>query len=247
MSVARESKEIKPVNAFKYFLVYKPYMVLCQFTKELPDDVTLADVATFPKDCYPVGRLDKDSEGLLLITNDNNLKKIVSSPKFDKVKTYYVQVEGIPTEAMLNKLRNGVDINVDGKMYHTQKAKVKLIEEPDLPARNPPIRYRASIPTSWLSISISEGKNRQVRKMCASVGYPVLRLVRYSIAGLKYEKLEGRMILQLSNEDVTQHLMRNEAPLPPSKPKQVPLPTSKASSKSSTFKEYKKNKSRSGK
>ncbi len=185
-------------------------MVLCQFTKELAEDKTLADIATFPVDCYPVGRLDKDSEGLLLITNDNEVKKIVSSPRFDKIKTYYVQVEGEPTESMFNDLRNGVEISVDGKKYMTKKAKVKIIDEPSFPPRNPPIRYRASIPTTWLSISISEGKNRQVRKMCAAVGCPVLRLVRYSIAGLKYDKLEGRSIIQLSNEDVAKFLLREE-------------------------------------
>ena len=195
----------------KYFLVYKPYMVLCQFTKEQAEDRTLADIATFPIDCYPVGRLDKDSEGLLLITNDNELKKVVSSPKFDKIKTYYVQVEGEPNETMINHLRNGVEISVNDKKYVTKKAKVKIIEEPNFPPRNPPVRYRASIPTTWLSISITEGKNRQVRKMCAAIGCPVLRLVRYSIAGLKYEKLENRTILQISNEDVAKLLMREES------------------------------------
>jgi 23S rRNA pseudouridine2457 synthase len=192
-------------------------MVLCQFTKEQAEDRTLADVATFPKDCYSIGRLDKDSEGLLIITNDNDLKKVVSSPKFDKIKTYYVQVEGEPTETMLNQLRNGVEISVNDKKYVTKKAKVKVIEEPNFPPRNPPVRYRASIPTTWLSISITEGKNRQVRKMCAAVGCPVLRLVRYSIAGLKYDKLENRSIIQLSNEDIAKFLMREESQASPAK------------------------------
>jgi len=244
MTENKKIKELRPENTFKYFLVYKPYMILCQFSKELPDDKTLADIATFPKDCYPVGRLDKDSEGLLLITNDNELKKVVSSPKFDKVKTYYVQVEGLPTESMLNQLRNGVEINVDGKTYTTKKAKVKIIEEPTFPPRNPPIRYRASIPTLWLSISISEGKNRQVRKMCAAIGCPVLRLVRYSIAGLKFEKLEGRTIIQLSNEDIEKHLMRNETTVE-SKLRKPIISHQIKSAKKSSFKEYKKQKSRS--
>lgn len=239
MAEIKKSKEVKLEQSFKYFLVYKPYMILCQFSKEQPEDKTLADVATFPKDCYPVGRLDKDSEGLLLITNDNHLKKVVSSPQFDKVKTYYVQVEGLPTESMLNQLRNGVEIQVDGKSYQTKKAKVKIIEEPDFPPRNPPIRYRSSIPTTWLSISITEGKNRQVRKMCAGVGCPVLRLVRYSIAGLKFEKLEGRTVIQLSNEDVEKHLMKNETPSIKTKQERpVFIPKTK-SIKKSTFKDYK--------
>jgi len=170
----------------QYFIVYKPYLTLCQFTPEVPGDHTLADLGfDFPVDCYSVGRLDKDSEGLLLVSNDNHLKTRFLSPANHHTKTYYAQVEGDVDESALQKLRKGVDITINGSKYHTLPAKAeKLSSEPQLPSRNPPIRFRAEIPTSWISISITEGKNRQIRKMCAAVGFPVLRLVRYAMEDL---------------------------------------------------------------
>jgi len=154
----------------------------------VPKHRTLADLGDFPKDVYPVGRLDKDSEGLLLITDDKKLNHRLLNPKFQHKRTYWAQVEGIPTEEAIQRLNHGVDIKVNGKIYHTLPAKVRLFAHPpNIPERDPPIRFRKNVPTSWLEIELHEGKNRQVRKMCAAVGFPVLRLIR-----TKIEKLELR-------------------------------------------------------
>lgn len=158
--------------------------MLSQFTKEVATHITLADLAyEFPKDVYPVGRLDADSEGLLMLTNDKSLNTALLNPKQKRYKTYYVLVEGVPTPQALNQLRQGVTIKINKKQYTTQPAKAKLMGKvPNLPDRDPPVRYRKHIVDTWLSIQISEGKNRQVRKMCAKVGFPVLRLVRVQFA-----------------------------------------------------------------
>lgn len=162
-----------------YFIIYKPYGVLTQFTGEEP---TLASLYDFPKEVYPVGRLDKDSEGLLLITDDKWLNHHMLNPRFGHQRTYLAQVEGIPTPEALSNLQKGVSINVDGREYRTKQAIAKLlIDSPILPNREPPIRYRAAIPDSWIELTLIEGKNRQVRKMTAAVGFPTLRLVRWSM------------------------------------------------------------------
>ena len=164
----------------KYILLNKPYGVLPQFTDKLGHP-TLKDLVPF-KNIYPVGRLDLDSEGLLLLTDDGKLNHYLSSPKNKQPKTYWAQIEGLPDEISLAALRKGVMI--EGKK--TLPAKVKSIEEPpNLWPRPKPIRYRKSIPTSWLEITIQEGRNRQVRKMTAAVGYPCLRLIRISIGSLE--------------------------------------------------------------
>jgi 23S rRNA pseudouridine2457 synthase len=163
----------------KYILFYKPYGVLCQFTDNSSENKRplLKDYISIPE-IYPVGRLDLDSEGLLLLTNNGQLQHRLSEPKFAHPRTYYVQVERIPNEIALEKLRNGIIL----KNYHTRKAKVRLLsQEPDLPPRIPPIRDRQNVPTCWLEITLIEGKNRQVRRMTAAVGFPTLRLVRISI------------------------------------------------------------------
>ncbi len=153
----------------------KPYGVLCQFTD--PDGrPTLADHVDVPG-VYPCGRLDTDSEGLLLLTDDGALQHRLSHPKFGKHKTYLVQVERIPDEAALDALRRGVEI----KGRRTRPAKVRRIDPPDLWERDPPVRFRKSVPDCWLELSISEGMNRQIRRMTAKVGHPTLRLVRVAI------------------------------------------------------------------
>ena len=189
-----------------YFLIYKPYLMLSQFSRE-GDKQTLADLDfDFPTDVYPVGRLDADSEGLLLLTNDKQLNHRLLNPKFRHNRTYYVQVEGQLTEEAYRQLSEGVTISVDGKSYHTLPATARIIPEPALPERNPPIRYRASIPTSWLAISLHEGKNRQVRKMTAAVGFPTLRLVRWAIEGLMAEGMMPGDVRELGRAEVMQGL-----------------------------------------
>jgi 23S rRNA pseudouridine2457 synthase len=164
----------------RYFLIYKPYGMLSQFTTDDPRKRTLGELYAFPKDVYPVGRLDEDSEGLLLLTNDPKVNALLLGEGVEK--EYWVQVEGVATEAALAQLRRGVDISVQKRMYHTRPAQARVLAPaPELPARVPPIRVRLTVPDCWLAICISEGKNRQVRKMTAAVGLPTLRLVRWRI------------------------------------------------------------------
>ena len=181
-----------------YFITYKPFGVLTQFSGEGP---TLATLGEFPKEVYPVGRLDKDSEGLLLLTDDKSLNHQLLNPRFAHQRTYYVQVEGIPTPEALAQLQAGVTIQVDGKAYRTKPAVAKLLEDaPILPDRDPPIRYRASIPDRWLALTLIEGKNRQVRKMTAAVGFPTLRLVRYSMEKITLDGMGVGEVRELSQE-----------------------------------------------
>ncbi|OYQ65612.1 pseudouridine synthase [Pseudanabaena sp. SR411] len=177
MSDRRDIPKYVPI----YIVFYKPYGVLCQFTDDSTSPrPTLKEYIDIPE-VYSVGRLDFDSEGLLLLTNDGQLKHRLIDPQFEHPRTYWVQVENIPTEAALQKLRNGMTI----QGYRTKPAIANLLDtEPDLPERNPPIRFRANIPTTWLELTLTEGKNRQVRKMTAAVGFPTLRLVRVAIAHL---------------------------------------------------------------
>lgn len=184
----------------QYFIIHKPYGYLSQFTKEVPEHLTLADLGDFPNDVYPVGRLDKDSEGLLIITNDKTLNNRLLHPKFQHERTYWAQVEGVPTPEAIIALNQGVNIKVNGKIHATLPAEVKLLENaPDIPERNPPVRYRKNIPTSWLEIELHEGKNRQVRKMCAAVGFPVLRLIRVKIGKLELKQLSSGQVQKMDS------------------------------------------------
>ncbi|MFO1425650.1 MAG: pseudouridine synthase [Steroidobacteraceae bacterium] len=162
----------------------KPFGVICKFRPE-PGRRTLADHVDVPR-VHPAGRLDTDSEGLLLLTDDGALQARISSPRHKLAKVYWAQVEGEPTEAALQALRAGVDLGD----FVTQPAGARRIGEPaGLWPREPPIRYRAKIPTAWLEITLREGKNRQVRRMTAKVGFPTLRLVRAAIGQVRVEGL----------------------------------------------------------
>lgn len=190
----------------RYFIAYKPYGVLNQFTDTLGRP-TLASLYPFPKDVYAVGRLDIDSEGLLLLTNDKSINHKLLNPKFKHQKTYWVQVEGNITKEAISLLEKGIDITIDGKAYHTLPAQASLFTSPpNLPERTPPIRFRKNIPTSWFSLSIVEGKKHQVRKMTAAVGYPTLRLVRYQIQALCLDGLQIGEVKELSQEEVYRKL-----------------------------------------
>ena len=169
--------------SYRYLLFHKPYDVLCQFTDDGSSGVrqTLKDYIPV-SGVYPVGRLDRDSEGLLLLTNHGSLQHRLSDPKFRHPRTYWVQVERVPDAAALHQLRQGILL----QGIKTRPAIVTVLtEEPALPPRDPPIRFRKTVPTAWLELMLTEGRNRQVRRMTAAVNFPTLRLVRVAIAHLQ--------------------------------------------------------------
>lgn len=178
------TKKRVSISERKIIIFNKPYDTLSQFT-DGEGRKTLADFIPV-KDVYAAGRLDRDSEGLMVLTNDGILQAKLTQPQSKSPKTYWVQVEGEPLQADLDKLRNGVELK-DGM---TLPAVVEVIEQPQLWERNPPVRFRANIPTTWLAITIIEGRNRQVRRMTANIGFPTLRLIRYSLGEMTLGDLQ---------------------------------------------------------
>jgi 23S rRNA pseudouridine2457 synthase len=175
----------------------KPYGVVSQFTSR-EGKRTLSESISV-KGVYPIGRLDEDSEGLLLLTDDGDLQHRLSDPKFEHPKTYLAQVERLPDHAALDALRRGVVI----QGYKTKPAQVRVLEaEPTLAPRDPPIRFRKNVPTAWLQMTLTEGKNRQVRRMTAAVGHPTLRLVRVAIAGVTLDGLKLGEWRDLSQQEL---------------------------------------------
>lgn len=186
------------------FALYKPFGVLSQFTSEDGHPGLLDLGLNLPKNVWPVGRLDRDSEGLLLLTDDSRLKRALTEPVRSHRKTYWVQVEGAPTDDDIEPLRHPMQLRIRKQHTTTKPAEARLLSPPDLPDRVPPIRTRQSIPTTWLSIALTEGKNRQIRKMTAHVGFPTLRIVRVGVGSLSL----GELLLapgecrQLTEEEV---------------------------------------------
>lgn len=190
---------------YRYFILYKPFNVLSQFSSQL-NKQTLADYINVSKDIYPVGRLDEDSEGLLILTNDTQINHRLLSPYFFHEREYYVQLDGTITKEATTQLQQGVTINLSGKLYTTKPCKAVILNEPEIAQRIPPVRYRKNVLTSWLKIVLTEGRNRQIRKMTAKVGFPVLRLIRYRIEQIELGNLEPGEMIELSKNSIYKKL-----------------------------------------
>ncbi|NNE54560.1 MAG: pseudouridine synthase [Flavobacteriales bacterium] len=190
----------------EYHVLYKPFGILSQFSDEGKRS-GLGSILDLPKDIYPVGRLDADSEGLLLLTNDKSLNDKLLNPRHAHRRTYMVQVEGDVTEDHLSQLCSPMELNYKGKIHVTRPSYAEYPDSlPDFPERIPPIRFRASIPTTWIQLTITEGKNRQVRKMTAKVGLPTLRLVRWSLEKLTVEGFSSGEIRSYSRNELFEKL-----------------------------------------
>ena len=191
---------------FRYFIAYKPYQTLSQFTSAL-NKKTLADYFSVPKNVYPVGRLDEDSEGLLILTNDKKLNHRLLNPAFEHEREYWVQVEGEITNNAIMQMQQGLELNIKSEMKEMKPGIVTVFDEPpEVAERIPPVRYRANIATSWIKIILKEGKNRQVRKMTAKVGFPTLRLIRYRIENIELKNMQPATIIELSQKSIYKKL-----------------------------------------
>ena len=189
------------MSSLHYYAIYKPFGMLSQFTSEGGHE-TLKSLYEFPSDVYPVGRLDTDSEGLLVLTNDRKLNHNLLNPEFGHSRVYLVQVEGEVTGEACEKLQQGVSITINGKKHLADAVEAKRVDTPEwLPERTPPVRFRKSVPTSWMEMVLREGKNRQVRKMTAAAGFPTLRLVRTSIEKLTLDDMQPRQVKTLSRQE----------------------------------------------
>ncbi len=188
-----------------YYIIYKPYKVLSQFTDE-KGNPGLGSIFKLPSDVYPVGRLDLDSEGLLILTNDRKLNHKLLNPAFEHRRTYWVEVEGHPDKTALENLERGLEINLKGKKHQTLPAMVEMIKPSNIPTREPAVNYQKHPQTSWVSITLTEGKNRQVRRMFAAVGHPVLRLIRVQIEDLSLAPLKPGEITQISEKAIYKKL-----------------------------------------
>ena len=188
-----------------YYVLYKPYGYLSKFTDE-GKHKGLLHLINVPKEVYPVGRLDVVSEGLLILTNDNFLKHRLTTPQFGHKRVYAVQVDGQATQVHINLLKQGVQISVEGKAYKTLPPhSVRILEDVHFPERIPPVRFRKNIPTSWIELVLTEGKNRQVRRMTAAVGIPTLRLIRTAIENISITNFaEGELRAMSKSEIYTQ-------------------------------------------
>jgi len=193
------------VPKIRYFIIHKPFKVLSQFSNE-GENIGLKEVyPNLPKDVYPVGRLDLDSEGLLILTNDKKLNARLLDPKHGHTRTYWVEADGVPGAEALDQLTSGVEIRVGGKLYTTKPAKIRIIQ-PITAEREPPVNYKKHPTRTWLEIKLTEGKNRQVRRMTAKVGHPTLRLIRLAIEDLQLEPLKSGQIIEISQNAIYKKL-----------------------------------------
>jgi 23S rRNA pseudouridine2457 synthase len=184
----------------KYYIIYKPYKMISQFTSEDSKKESLAGIKfEFPKNVYPLGRLDENSEGLLLLSDDKKLNHLLLNPEFEHSRIYRVQVQGIITNAALKQLAAGVEIALTSGAYMTKPCKAKQLKKPEgLPDRQHPISSR--LPTSWIELTLTEGKFHQVRKMTAGVGFPCLRLIRIAIEDVRLETMQPGEVRELKKE-----------------------------------------------
>jgi 23S rRNA pseudouridine2457 synthase len=192
------SHVVSPRHSYAYYAVFKPYGMLSQYTDDAGKP-GLSRLYPFPPGVYPVGRLDADSEGLLLLTSDPRVNHRLLHPSHGHLRTYFIQVEGLAGAACCGQLAGGVTVNIRGASHIAQARSARIIDPPSwLPERIPPVRFRKTVPTSWLELTLDEGKNRQVRKMTAAAGYPTLRLVRTAIGDLTLEALQGKPVMEFS-------------------------------------------------